>query len=72
MGRAVLAVKCVERCCEVDVPSSERQVFAAEAGPDAGTGSRARGWALWRALITGSAESERVVREILNDPALAG
>ena len=52
--------------------ASERQVFASEAGLDAGTWSRARGWALWKALITESAESERVVREVLNDPVLAG
>jgi len=50
----------------------ERRVFAARAGLDAGTWSRARGWALWKALITGGDESERVVREILNDPVLAG
>jgi aminoglycoside phosphotransferase (APT) family kinase protein len=52
--------------------SGERRVFAAEAGLDAGTWSRARGWALWKALITGGAESERVVREIVNDAVLAG
>ena len=51
--------------------ASDRQVFAKEAGVDADTWSRARGWALWKALLTGAAESDRVVREILKDPVLA-
>jgi aminoglycoside phosphotransferase (APT) family kinase protein len=51
---------------------SERRVFAEEAGLDAGTWSRARGWALWKALITGTAESERVIRQVLDDPVLVG
>jgi aminoglycoside phosphotransferase (APT) family kinase protein len=51
--------------------ASSRQVFASEVGADADTWSRARGWALWKALITGGAESDRVVREILEDPVLA-
>ena len=45
----------------------ERQTFAAEAGLDEGTWARARGWALWKALITGGHDSDRVVRELLED-----
>jgi aminoglycoside phosphotransferase (APT) family kinase protein len=52
--------------------AAERRVFASEAGLDAGSWSRARGWALWKALITGGAESERVIREILSDPVVEG
>jgi aminoglycoside phosphotransferase (APT) family kinase protein len=48
----------------------ERHVFAAEVAVDADTWSRARGWALWKALITGGPESDRVVREILSDPVV--
>jgi aminoglycoside phosphotransferase (APT) family kinase protein len=48
----------------------ERQVFASGAGLDADTWARARGWALWKALITGDAASDRVVHEILNDPVV--
>jgi aminoglycoside phosphotransferase (APT) family kinase protein len=46
----------------------ERQIFAAEAGLDPDTWARARGWALWKALITGDAESERVLQQVLDDP----
>lgn len=51
---------------------SERAIFASALGLDVDTWRRARGWALWKALITGTAESERVVQEILKDPVLAG
>jgi aminoglycoside phosphotransferase (APT) family kinase protein len=46
----------------------ERRVFAVEAGLDEGAWARARGWALWKALMTGTSESDRVMHEILNDP----
>lgn len=46
----------------------ERQVFAAEAGLGPRAWARARGWVLWKSLITGSGESERAIHEILNDP----
>ena len=52
--------------------ASDRQVFASAIAADTDTWSRARGWALWKALITGGIESDRVVREILSDPVLAG
>ena len=51
--------------------ASDRQVFASEVEADSGTWRRARGWALWKALITGGAECNRVVREILSDPVHA-
>ena len=48
----------------------ERQIFASEAGLDEGAWARARGWALWKALITGGPDSDRVVRELLEDPVV--
>ena len=50
----------------------ERQIFAAEVGLDAAAWARARGWALWKALITGDPAAEHVVREVLRDPVVAG
>jgi aminoglycoside phosphotransferase (APT) family kinase protein len=50
--------------------ANDRQAFASEVGSDTDTWRRARGWALWKALITGDAESDRVVREILGDPVV--
>lgn len=45
----------------------ERSEFAAATGLDAGAWARARGWALWKALITGD---ERVIAELLADPVV--
>jgi aminoglycoside phosphotransferase (APT) family kinase protein len=55
-----------------------RRRFRAELGADAGTWSRGRGWALWKALITlrgdlerdapaAAAEQRRVIGEVLAD-----
>ena len=52
--------------------AGDRQVFASHAGADPDTWGRARGWALWKALITGGVDSDHVVREILNDAVVAG
>ena len=46
----------------------ERRMLAAEVALDADTWARARGWALWKALITGGAEAERVIVEVVADP----
>lgn len=51
--------------------ANDRQVFASSIATDSGTWSRARGWALWKALITGGEDSDRLAREILRDPVLA-
>jgi len=48
--------------------ASDRHVFASAIEADTGTWARARGWALWKALMTGGAESDRVIGEILRDP----
>ncbi len=51
-----------------------RRTFADAVGLDAGTWARARGWALWKALISitdepdASAEPLRVIAEVLADP----
>jgi aminoglycoside phosphotransferase (APT) family kinase protein len=55
-----------------------REAFRATLGLDAATWARARGWALWKALITlaehidtnptKAAEARRVIAEILTDP----
>jgi aminoglycoside phosphotransferase (APT) family kinase protein len=42
--------------------SDERELFAAEVGLDNDTWARAKGWALWKALIT---DDERVIGEVL-------
>lgn len=51
--------------------AGDRHAFASAIEADADTWARARGWALWKALITGGAESDRIVREILRDPTPA-
>ena len=60
---------------------SSRDRFRAELGVDAGTWSRGRGWALWKALISlvghlernapDAAPARRDIAEILADHALA-
>jgi aminoglycoside phosphotransferase (APT) family kinase protein len=47
-----------------------RRVFREAVGLDDATWERARGWALWKALITlanGDEQSRRVIEEVLGD-----
>ncbi len=41
------------------VPMDDRDAFRAALGIDAGTWSRGRGWALWKALISLAGDAER-------------
>ncbi|HEY0804688.1 MAG TPA: phosphotransferase, partial [Pseudonocardiaceae bacterium] len=49
----------------------DRAAFRHAIGQDAGTWARARGWALWKALLvlakSGATEQERVINEVLAD-----
>jgi aminoglycoside phosphotransferase (APT) family kinase protein len=56
----------------------DREAFRAAVDQDAGTWARARGWALWKAMLVlvgaiekddraGAAEQERVISEVLAD-----
>ncbi len=60
------------------LPRTARPVYAQTLGLDHDTWARARGWALWKALITvvgqrennsiAAEEARRVIREVLTDP----